>query len=144
MRIELSGRPTDDVIAALGKWLKKLDARDPDLQHHLLEALWLHQSHDTINEALLKRVLRSTDFRARAAASRVVGYWGDRLEAPLDLLAVQVVDEHPRVRLEAVRACSFFRSSRAAEVALESLNKPHDKFLKFVLDRTMKQLEKFD
>ena len=144
VRIELSGRPTDDVIAALGKWLKKLDARDPDLQHHLLEALWLHQSHDTINEALLKRVLRSTDFRARAAASRVVGYWGDRLEAPLDLLAVQVVDEHPRVRLEAVRACSFFRSSRAAEVALESLNKPHDKFLKFVLDRTMKQLEKFD
>ena len=32
-------------------------------------------------------------------------------------------DPHPRVRLEAVRACSFFKTSKAAEVALAALDK---------------------
>lgn len=67
---------------------------------------------------------------------------------PLTLLEAQVKDESPRVRLEAIRACSFFKSAQAAEVALAALdqeadpNKP-DYYIKYCLDETMKALDKY-
>jgi hypothetical protein len=69
--------------------------------------------------------------------------WRDRVPEALALLKVQANDEHPRVRLEAVRACSYFTTSEAAEVALESLNHPQDPFLEFTMNETMKTLERF-
>jgi hypothetical protein len=69
--------------------------------------------------------------------------WRDRVPDALALLKVQANDEHPRVRLEAVRACSYFTTYDAAEVALESLNHPQDPFLEFTMNETMKTLEKF-
>jgi len=142
-RIELSGRKPGDVIAALTTWVAKLDPKDKDYEHHMLEALWLHQNMNVVNEDLLKRMLRSSEFRARAAATRVLCYWRDRVKEPLDLLKVQANDDHPRVRLEAVRACSFFKNAKAAEVALESLNKEQDYYLKYALDETMATLDKY-
>ena len=53
---------------------------------------------------LLKKLLSCSEPRARAAATRVLCYWRDRVDEPLDLLRKQVNDEHPRVRLEAIRA----------------------------------------
>ena len=41
----------------------------------------------------------------------MLGYWRDHVEKPLDLLRTQVTDDHPRVRLEAVRALSFFNGA---------------------------------
>jgi hypothetical protein len=73
----------------------------------------------------------------------VLCYWHDRIAQPLELLRVQVNDEHPRVRLEAIRACSFFREAPAAEVALEALNHPTDYYIDYTLDETMKQLEPY-
>ena len=99
-----------------------------------------------MNEDLLKDLLRSPDYHARAAATRVLCYWRDRVKDPLALLKVQVNDEHPSVRLQAVRACSFFKSREAADVALEVLNKPDsdkDPYIKYCLDETMKQLDKY-
>lgn len=142
-RIELSGRPTKEVIAAVGPWVKRLDPKDPNAQHHLMEALWLHQSHNVMNEKLLRRMLRSPDFHARAAATRVLCYMRDKVDNPLELLKVQADDEHPRVRLEAVRAASFFRDARAAEVALTILKHPTDRYLDFVLTQTMRQLQPY-
>jgi putative membrane-bound dehydrogenase-like protein len=143
VRRELAARPTDEVVPALGKWVAALDPSSEDDQHHLLEALWVHQSHNVVHQPLLVRLLRSPDFRARAAATRVLCYWRDRVENHLELLRTQVNDEHPRVRLEAVRACSFFRTPDAAEVALEVLNHPTDVYLEYALDETMRQLEQF-
>ena len=60
------------MIGEAGKWLAGLDKSDPNVEHHQLEALWLHQAHDAVNEPLLKEVLRSPDYRARAAATRVL------------------------------------------------------------------------
>ena len=65
------------------------------------------------------------------------------MPAPLGLLRTLVNDAHPRVRLEAVRALSFFDSAKAAEIALESVNHPQDQYLKYCLDETMKTLERF-
>ena len=81
-----------------------------------MEALWVHQWHNVVDEDLLKRMLYSPDYHARAAATRVLCYWRDRVKDPLSLLEGQVKDASPRVRLEAVRACSFFTNSRAAEI----------------------------
>jgi len=68
-RIELSGRPTAEVIGALKEWLKRLDPADADHEHQVLEGLWVHQQHNVVDVDLLKRVLASQDFRARAAAT---------------------------------------------------------------------------
>ena len=142
-RIELGGRDTKEVMAALKPWLAKCDNNGPNSQHDLMEALWLHQSHNVVDEPLLKRMLRSPDFHARAAATRVLCYWRDGIQDPLSLLKVQANDEHPRVRLEAIRACSFFTTAQATEVALEVLTHPMDKYLKYTLDETMNTLDRF-
>ncbi|MBI3417878.1 MAG: HEAT repeat domain-containing protein [Verrucomicrobia bacterium] len=147
-KIELGKHDSAKVIAAVKKWSAKLDPKDKDYEHHMLEALWVHQWHNVVDEALLQRMLRSSDHRARAAATRVLCYWRDRVNDPLALLKVQVNDEHPRVRLEAVRACSFFKSAKAAEVALEVLEKEKDPkkpdyYIKYCLDETMKALDKY-
>jgi len=70
-------------------------------EHHLTEALWVHQWHNVVDEDLLKRMLRSPDYHARAAATHVLCYWRDRVKDALALLKIQAEDESPRVRLEA-------------------------------------------
>jgi hypothetical protein len=144
VRRELAQRPATEVIPAIKQWIASQDEEEEGLQSRLLEALWVHQSHHAVDPELLKQLLQSTDFRVRAAATRVAGYWRDELDDPLELLRQQANDEHPRVRLEAVRACSFFRTSAAAEVALEILNHPVDDYLQYTLDETMRQLDQFE
>jgi hypothetical protein len=142
-KIELSGRDTAQVMTALDAWISRLDSADPQYEHHMMEALWVRQWHNRVDESLLKRMLLSREPWARAAATRVFCYWRDRIANPLALLKVQMNDEHPGVRLEAVRAASFFKSSEAASIALESLNYPQDRFLKFSLDQTMDVLKPY-
>ena len=147
-KIELGKHDSAKVIAATKTWVASLDSNDKAYEHHLMEALWVHQWHNVVDEELLKKMLRSPDFHARAAATRVLCYWRDRVKSPLDLLAVQAKDESPRVRLEAVRACSFFKTSKAAEVALSALEKEAnpdkpDYYIKYCLDETMKALDKY-
>jgi glucose/arabinose dehydrogenase len=142
-KIELSGRDTTQVIAAVQTWVAGLDVSDPQYQHHLMEALWVHQWHNRVDEALLNRMLKSPEPWARAAATRVLCYWRDRVADPLATLKTLAADPHPAVRLEAVRAASFFQSPEAAAVALTSLDHPQDRFLSYTLDQTMKTLDAF-
>jgi putative heme-binding domain-containing protein len=142
-KIELGARNSADVIAALKRWINSLDPKHPEYQHHLTEALWVHQYHNVVDEPLLRRMLRSRDYRARAAATRVLCYWRERVSDPLEWLKFQAEDPHPRVRLEAVRACSFFNNAAAAEVALAILKQPMDRYLRYTLDETLTQLAPF-
>ena len=142
-RIELGARDTKEVLAAVDAWTGKLDAKAPGYEHQLMEALWVYQWHNRVNEKLLTRMLKSSDPWARAAATRVLCYWRDRVTNPLALLKVLATDAHPGVRLEAVRAASFFKTPEAAEVALASLEHPQDRFLKYTLDQTMNTLKTF-
>jgi putative heme-binding domain-containing protein len=57
------------------------------------------------------------------------------------MLAERVKDEHPRVRMEAVRALGGSRSPRAAALALHALDLPTDKFLDYALWLTLRELE---
>jgi putative heme-binding domain-containing protein len=142
-RIELGGRDGDQVVAAVKQWAAGLEKHDPQYQHNLLEALWVHQYHNVVNVDLLKQVLGSPEFRARAAATRVLCYWRDRVPDALDLLKKLAADPHPRVRLEAVRAASFFTAPEAVEVALISAEHPSDVYLDFVRGETMKALDPY-
>ena len=140
-RIELSARNTKDVLDALDQWVLKLDRNDPAYEHHLLEALWLRGNHHVVDGTLLERMLSSSDFRARAAATRVISIWRDEIPNALALLKKQAKDEHPRVRLEAVRAASFFKSGEAVEIPLIATASGTDMYIDYVRGETMKALE---
>jgi glucose/arabinose dehydrogenase len=141
VRRELRDRPTDEVVAALDKWTATLDVNDSDQAHHLLEALWVKQHHNAVDAALLGKLLESSEPRARAAAVRVLCYWRDGVPEPLKLLQARVNDENARVRLEAIRALSFFDSQEALDIAVESLVHDQDYYLEYVLKETMATLE---
>ncbi len=140
VRAELSGRVGAAVVGAARAWAAALAPADPDVEHHRLEALWCQQQHEVLDLALLERLLASPEPRARAAAVRVLRQMRTQAQAPLDLLARAVEDEHPRVRLEAVVALSFFPEARAAELALRSLSQPIDRFLAYALEQAMVEL----
>jgi azurin len=140
-KVELGKHDSTQVIAAVKKWASALDKKDPAYEHHLMEALWLHQWHNVVDVELLQRLLHSPEPHARAAAARVLCYWRDRVPGALDLFKTLANDEHPRVRLEAVRAASFFRTAEGAAVALNLLKHPTDYYLDYTLHETLRQLE---
>jgi putative heme-binding domain-containing protein len=142
-RIELSGRNSAEVIAATKKWIEGIDLKYVDYEHLVLEGLWVHQQHNVVDADLLKRVLKSNDFRARAAAARVLCYWRDRVTDALELFKTLAADESPRVRLEAIRAASFFTEAEAVEIPLIAENKPMDDYITFVRGETMRALDPF-
>lgn len=142
-KLELDTRDSAEVTEATKRWAAALDRDDPEYAHHLTEALWVHQWHNVPDRELLSQVLRSPDHRARAAGVRVLGYWRDRVPEVLAWLRVAAEDPHPRVRLEAVRAASFFRNAAAAEVALAALKQPTDYYLDYTLAETLRQLEPY-
>ncbi len=140
-RRELRERPWAEVQVALDRWIVRLDTQHAEYEHHLLEALWVQQARDAVDDELLQRLLRADDHRARAAATRTLRYSQHRVNDPLALLRQQVNDPHPLVRLEGVVALSFVRDARAAEVALEALRHPTDYYLDYGLRETLRGLE---
>ena len=142
-KIELSARDTEQVMAALQPWIDRLDPKAPRYEHNMMEALWVRQWHDRVDERLLGRMLTSSEPWARAAATRVLCYWRDRVPNALDLLRVQVADPHPAVRLEAVRAASFFQVPEAAAVAQLAERQPQDRFLTYTLQQALRTLKAF-
>jgi lysophospholipase L1-like esterase/glucose/arabinose dehydrogenase/azurin len=141
-KIELGARDTKQVIAAVQKWARQFSPRKVEDQHALTEALWVHQWHNVVNEPFLRQMLQSPDPRARAAAARVLCYWRDRVPDSLSLFRTLAADPAPRVRLEAVRAASFYRGPEALEVAYEAQQFEMDYYLDYCFKQTLKQLQR--
>ncbi len=144
-RRELREHPPVEVLKALETWVAGLYKNDPEYAHQMLEALWLKQSLDAHDPALLRQMLTCPEPRARAAATRVLCYWRDKVEDPIGLLRKQVNDDNARVRLEAIRALSFFDgkdAARAQEAAMESLLHPQDYYTEYTLNETNKTLDR--
>lgn len=144
-KIELAKHDAQKVAAAAKKWAASLDKNDPEYEHHRLEALWTHQWVNVVNADLLKEVLASPDPRARAAATRVLCYWQDRVPGALELLRASVNDEDPRVRMHGVRALSFYQptpqAEKALEIAYDVLKHPSDYYIDHVFSEARKGLQ---
>ncbi len=129
----------DETLLALESWLASDPVRgSTDLQ---LEGLWLCQTHNHVEQPLLEKLLSAENHRARAAATRVLSFWLDRIPNHLELLRECINDVHPRVRLEAVRALSFLAGDEAVEIALGVLEHEMDDYLQYTLDETMRVLQ---
>ncbi len=143
-KIELGGRDTEQVMAAVDKWIAGLDKNETTYEHNVLEGLWVKQYHNVVDPGLIKRVLLSPESRARAQAARVLLYQRDRVPEALAMFKTIAEDESPRVRLEAVRAASFFNGQDvpgAFEVAFNIFKRETDYYLDYVLKETLKQLQ---
>ena len=146
-KLELAKHAAAEVIPAVRTWLDGLDRSDPAYEHHVLEGLWVHQWFNVVDQKLLTRVLQSPDYRARAAAARVLCYWRDRIPSATALFTVLAGDDHPRVRLEAVRAASFFSGSdvpAAYVIAYTVLKKSTDYYIEYCYQETIRQLRSLD
>jgi glucose/arabinose dehydrogenase len=132
-KLALAERDHKAAASALAKWVRELDPKDADLQRLLLEALWACQAIDHVDGALLSRLLRSEDSRVRAAATRVLGVWNDRIPEAVRALSIQVGDANPRVRLEAIQALARIPSAEAVQVGMRTLDYPVDPFIEFAL-----------
>jgi putative heme-binding domain-containing protein len=139
----LEERGADKVAKDLATW-----TRQEKDEKALLEALWLHQTFNISNRALLEKLLAAKDGNVRAAAVRVLSEWaelnltGGDTAKDLALLEKAVADDNARVRLEAVRALSQYPGLKAADLALSVLTKPMDGFLEYALWLTINDLAK--
>lgn len=140
-KIELSAHKASEVIPALDKWLAGIDRNDAANIHHRLEGLWVHEYFNAVDIPLLDEMLTCSDFRARAAAVRVLRDWIDRVPNVMDKLRALAADEHPRVRMEAVRASSFLANPEALEIALIAEQLPRDQYIDFMIGEVRKVLE---
>lgn len=106
-RRELRGRNPQEVSEAVSNWVANLDKNDPNYEHNRLEALWVTWGINRVNQDLLREVLKSSDYRARAAAVRVLRYTGHQVKDQASLLMEAVKDSNGRVRMEAIAAASW-------------------------------------
>ncbi len=135
-RRELRSRKSEDVLAAVNKWI----AGDADA-NQLCEALWLQESFRKIDPKLVDRIMASDDFHARAAAVHTVTNEIERFPGAMAIFTKAVADEHPRVRLEAIRGLSFVQTAEAAEVSLRVVDKPLDYWIEYTLEHTLQALK---
>jgi putative heme-binding domain-containing protein len=119
------------VVPELAAWVKQLDPADAAYEHHLLEALWTYQALNVPETQLLDKLLHARDHHVRAAATRVISHWKAQLPRPKLLLAGRVEDDHPQVRLEAVRGLAHMGDAHSVAVAMQVLDRPMDKYLEY-------------
>jgi putative heme-binding domain-containing protein len=132
-KLELKSRGATEVVGKLDRWVGQLDPVDDTFEHLRLEALWTYQALDVAQPPLVAALARSKDHHVRAAAARVLGRWHPRVPEAVDLLTALVADEHPQVRLEAVRALGELRTAESAELAARALDRDVDRFMDHAL-----------
>ena len=137
---ELSTRPRERVRKALQTWALELDKEEARYEHYLYEVLCAHEAVELVDTAVLRRVLESDEPRARAYATRVLGRWQDRLDDALSLLAARVVDEHPRVRMEAVLAIAAVPAAASVTVAARVTDLPMDEWIRYAFTQAVHHL----
>ena len=128
-RLELRGRDAGQVLNYMQTWLDNLDEVDERYEHHLLEALWVSWGLNRVDEDLLHRLLAADDYRARAAAVRVLRYSGHQVDGQPELLVAAAGDPHGRVRLEAIVAASWLEIDQGMAVLNEAASHPLDDWM---------------
>ncbi len=125
-RRELRGRNPQEVSEAVSNWVANLDKNDPNYEHNRLEALWVTWGINRVNQDLLREVLKSSDYRARAAAVRVLRYTGHQVKEQASLLMEAVKDSNGRVRMEAIAAASWLPREIGLPILAEAEKQKND------------------
>ena len=128
-RRELRGRAASEVLPKLTAWVAGLEENDPRYEHHVLEALWVTWGLNQVDETLLRQLLQANDFRARAAAVRVLRYTGHQIADQAELLMQAAADDHGRVRLEAIVAASWLDAEQGIPIVTAASQKPLDDWM---------------
>jgi mono/diheme cytochrome c family protein/glucose/arabinose dehydrogenase len=129
VRRELRGRKAVDVLPKITAWVANLDKKDPDYEHHVLEALWVSWGLNKVDQKLLNQLLQSKDYHVRAAAVRVLRYTGHQVKNQAALLAKAVEDKHGRVRMEAFVAASWLPKQTAMPILALAKKHPLDPWM---------------
>ncbi len=128
-RRELRGRQTGEVLSQLKTWTEGLDENDPRYEHHLLEALWVTWGLNKVDEELIHKLLRANGFQVRAATVRVLRYTGHQITDQPLYLREAALDEHGRVRLEAIVAASWLDKEQGLAILNEAAKMSLDKWM---------------
>lgn len=128
-RRELRGRPVNDVLSHLTTWAANLDKNDSMYEHNLLEGLWVSWGMNKVDEKLLRQLMQAKDYRARAAAVRVLRYTGHQVPEQANLLMQAAKDPHGRVRLEAIVAASWLDKAKGLPIVMEAGKMPLDEWM---------------
>lgn len=137
----LTVREPELVTNSLGDWVQALNPRDSQYEQHLVQALGAYATVEYVEPHLLNRLLRASDPRARAFATRIAGRWHDRLDAPLVLLAQSIADDHPRVRMEAIVASSSIRQAKSMSVVAAAADRPMDSWIDYAFKQAVQHLK---
>jgi len=130
---EIRDRNPKEVEAALDAWVAGLEADDPRLLHHQVEALWLYRSLDAPRPELLTSLLTCDDKNARAAATEQLRHWHAELPDGIDQLRERANDENGTVRMQAAIAASWIGTEDALVAMLDTLQHPHEKHLSYAI-----------
>ncbi len=128
-RRELRSRDTGEVLKQIATWVNTLDKNDLQYEHHVLEALWVTWGLNKVDQVLLKQLLAAKDYRARAAAVRVLRYTGHQVKDQVELLRRAAQDDEGRVRLEAFAAASWLERENGIAILDEAGKKPLDRWM---------------
>ncbi len=130
-----------EVVAALDAWVAGLKPNEQTDETRRLHALSLYEAHEAPRPDLLEELIRSSDPRVRAYATRTLSTWArdGRIAADeaLTWLDTQIADPDPLVRLEAIVACSYVADSRAALVAARALDHDFNDYHRHALTKTL-------
>ncbi|QEL18792.1 PVC-type heme-binding CxxCH protein [Limnoglobus roseus] len=135
----LKERGKDAVLPELAKWVAALP---PDAEHARLEAAWVRQSFADVDMDTLSPLLAAKEPHVRAAAVRMLSDSFMGLNKPGEWTKA-LQDEHPQVRMEAVRAVAAWKTPEALELALGVLKLPMDPVLDYALWLTVRDLEPY-
>src|SRR5690606_22983809 len=81
------------------------------------------------------------DHHIRAAATRVLLYWSDRIDYSQGKLIGMSADRSPRVRLEAIAALSHFETEETVQALLVATELPVDDYIGYALAESFKHLK---
>ena len=135
-RRELRGRDADEVAAATKAWV----AEQTD-EHARLEGLWVSWGIGKLDVELLKSLLESDDYHARAAAVKCLRYNADSVSEIGDLLLTAAGDENGRVRMEATVAATWMDKEVGLPIAKKAASLPLDDWSKKPIETSLGRLE---
>ncbi|MEM9416708.1 MAG: PVC-type heme-binding CxxCH protein [Planctomycetota bacterium] len=133
------------VLPMLDAWLADLDEDDEDYARLMLEGLWIHQAHGSVNVDLLEEVLDLDNAAAVASGVRVLRYWlqfGHIAQRDADRRIRRLTDhDDMRVRIELAMACAYLADRDDAFDYLDEITElPMDQGLQNAVQQSIKYL----